>query len=98
LNSGGQCLIRLMRPRRVRYEDAYARAYPFTGLVNGMLDPKMVEETAELMRTAVERGVEIDVISNNREGQTLPSLRAKWPCGSLVRKVSSPGNSHPIQT
>lgn len=74
LNSGGQCLIRLMTPRRVRYEEAYARAYPFGGLVNGMLDPQMVEETAELMWTAVDRGIEINVIVNNRAGGNAPLI------------------------
>jgi uncharacterized protein YecE (DUF72 family) len=74
LNSGGHCVVRLMTPRRVRYEDAYARAHPFNALVNGMLDPKMVEETGELMRTAVDRGVEIDVIANNRAGGNAPLI------------------------
>jgi uncharacterized protein YecE (DUF72 family) len=74
LNSGGQCVVRLMTPRRVRYEDAYAKAHPFSALVDGMLDPKMVEETADLMRTAVDRGVEIDVIANNRAGGNAPLI------------------------
>lgn len=52
LGSGGQCIVRLMTPRGVRYEDAYAQAYPFSALIPGMLDPKMVEETVELMETA----------------------------------------------
>jgi uncharacterized protein YecE (DUF72 family) len=74
LNSGGQCVVRLMTPRRVRYEDAYAKAHPFSGLVDGMLDPQMVQETADLMRTAVERGVEINVIANNRSGGNAPLI------------------------
>jgi uncharacterized protein YecE (DUF72 family) len=74
LNSGGHCLVRLMTPRRVRYEDAYAKAHPFSALVNGMLDPKMVEETVDLMRTAIDGGVEIDVIANNRAGGNAPLI------------------------
>jgi len=73
-NSGGQCLVRLMTPRGVRYEDAYAMAYPFSGLVKGMLDAKMAEETAELMRIAVDRGIEINVIANNRAGGNAPLI------------------------
>ncbi len=73
-NSSGQCIVRLMTPRGVRYEDAYAQAYPFNGLVTAMLDPRMVEETAELMRTAVDRGVEINVIANNRAGGNAPLI------------------------
>jgi hypothetical protein len=63
-----------MTPRRIRYEDAYAQAYPFNALVAGMLDPLMVEETAELMRTAVDRGLEINVIVNNRAGGNAPLI------------------------
>jgi uncharacterized protein YecE (DUF72 family) len=73
-NSSGQWIIRLMTPRRMRYEDAYAQAYPFDALVAGMLDAKMVEETAELMRTAVDRGLEINVIVNNRAGGNAPLI------------------------
>jgi uncharacterized protein YecE (DUF72 family) len=74
LNSGGRCIVRLMTPRGVRYEDAYARAHPFSALVDGMLEPKMVEETVELMQTAVDRKVEINVIVNNRAGGNAPLI------------------------
>jgi uncharacterized protein YecE (DUF72 family) len=49
LNSGQQCIIRLLTPRGIRYEDAYAKAHPFNRLIEGMLDMKMVEDTAGLM-------------------------------------------------
>ena len=74
LNAGGRCIVRLMTPRGFRYEDAYARAHPFSALVDGMLDPKMVEETVELMRTAVDRRVQIYVIVNNRAGGNAPLI------------------------
>ena len=74
LNAGGRCIVRLMTPRGVRYEDAYARAHPFSALVDGMLDPKMVEETVELMRTAVDRGGQVYVIVNNRAGGNAPLI------------------------
>lgn len=74
LNSGGRCIVRLMTPRGVRYEDAYARGHPFSALVGDMLDPKMVEETVELMRTAVDRRVQINVIVNNRAGGNAPLI------------------------
>ena len=74
LNAGGRCIVRLMTPRGVRYEDAYARAHPFSALVDGMLDPRMVEETVELMRTAVDRKVQIYVIVNNRAGGNAPLI------------------------
>jgi hypothetical protein len=86
LNSGGHCLVRLMTPRGIRYEDAYAKAHPFSALVAGMLDPKMVEETAELMRTAVDRGVEINVIANNRAGGNAPLIARQVAARFLGRE------------
>jgi len=38
-----------MTPLGIRYEDAYAQAFPFNKLVEGMMQQEMVEETAELM-------------------------------------------------
>lgn len=74
LNSGGQCLVRLLTPRRMRYEDTYAKAFPFNALVPGMLDERMVEEAAALMWKAVEEGVRINVIVNNRAGGNAPLI------------------------
>ncbi len=72
LNSGGQSIVRLMTPRGTRYEEAYARAHPFDVLVDEMLNPEMVRETVELMRTAVDHGVRINIIVNNRAGGNAP--------------------------
>ena len=71
-NSGGQTIIRLMTPRGVRYEDAYAQAHPFNALVDGMLHRGMIEETTELMDAAINQGVRINVIINNRAGGNAP--------------------------
>ncbi len=74
LNSAQQCLVRLMTPRGVRYEDAYARAYPFDRLVDGMQNPLMVEETVQLIHTAIREKVQIHVIVNNRAGGNAPDI------------------------
>jgi uncharacterized protein YecE (DUF72 family) len=71
-NSGGQSIIRLMTPRGVRYEEAYSQAHPFNALVDGMLQRGMIEETTELMDVAVNQGVRINVIINNRAGGNAP--------------------------
>jgi hypothetical protein len=76
-NSGRQCIIRLMTPIGMRYEEAYARAHPFDRLVEGMLRPDMVEDTVRLMRTAIERGVHVNVIINNRAGGNAPMIARK---------------------
>lgn len=71
-NSGGHCIVRLMTPRGVRYEDAYAQAHPFNALVDGMLHPAMIEETTELMDAALNQRVHISVVINNRAGGNAP--------------------------
>ncbi len=76
-NSGDQCVVRLMTPRGVRYEDAYAMAHPFDRLVDGMLQPEMIEETLELMHIAVSRGKSMNVIINNRSGGNTPLIARK---------------------
>lgn len=67
-------VVRLLTPRKVRYEDAYARAYPFDRMVEGMMQKEMVEHTVELMRRAVEEGVRMHVIVNNRAGGNAPMI------------------------
>jgi uncharacterized protein YecE (DUF72 family) len=73
LNSGGS-VVRLMTPRNTRYADAYAMAHPFDRLVDGMLDPRMVQDTVDLMRAALDRPVEMYVIVNNRAGGNAPLI------------------------
>jgi uncharacterized protein YecE (DUF72 family) len=73
-NSGSQCIIRLMTPRGTRYEDAYAQAHPFNQLVDGMLQPTMVEQAVDLMWTAVRQAVQVNVIVNNRSGGNAPLI------------------------
>jgi uncharacterized protein YecE (DUF72 family) len=74
LNSGSNALIRLMTPRGVRYEKAYAMAFPFDREVDGMMTPGMIEQTADLMLAAVEEGVTMNVVINNRAGGNAPLI------------------------
>ncbi|RJR30325.1 MAG: DUF72 domain-containing protein [Desulfobacteraceae bacterium] len=74
LNSGSSALIRLMTPRGIRYEKAYAMAFPFDREVEGMMTPGMVEQTADLMITAIEKGVTMHVVINNRAGGNAPLI------------------------
>lgn len=73
-NGAGQAVVRLMTPRSVRYEDAYAAAHPFDRLVPGMLDPGMVRDAAALMHEAAGRGQRLHVIVNNRAGGNAPLI------------------------
>lgn len=73
-NAGRQCVIRLMTPLGMRYEDAYAKAHPFDKLVDGMLQPQMIEDAVAIMREAAENGVTANVIINNRAGGNAPLI------------------------
>lgn len=73
-NARNELVIRLMTPRDMRYEDAYARAYPFDKMVEGMLQPEMILETVEIVKGAVEKGVLVNLIVNNRAGGNAPLI------------------------
>jgi uncharacterized protein YecE (DUF72 family) len=77
LNKGKTCVIRLMTPRGIRYEDAYARAYPFGAQVDGMMNPEMVDDTVNIVRAAVKDEIRTHVIINNRSGGNAPSIAQK---------------------
>jgi uncharacterized protein YecE (DUF72 family) len=74
LNNGKNCIVRLMTPRGMRYEDAYSKAHPFNSMVDGMMNPEMVDEAVDIMRKAIEDGVQINVIVNNRAGGNAPLI------------------------
>ena len=76
-NSGRQRIVRLMTPIGTRYEDAYAKAHPFNRLVEGMLQPEMVKEAADLMRRAIKDSVETSILINNRSGGNAPIIAQK---------------------
>ena len=74
LNSGNDCMVRLITPLRMKYEDSYARAFPFDKLVVGMLDPRMIADTAQIIREAIKRAKKIAIIINNRAGGNAPLI------------------------
>lgn len=74
LNSGKQCIIRLMTPLGTRYQDAYAKAYPFDRLVEGMLQARMIDDTVMLMREGCRRNIAMNVLINNRAGGNAPAI------------------------
>lgn len=73
-NAGGESVLRLLTPRGMRYEDAYAKAHPFDRIVEGMATPGMIQETVVLMEQAVEKKARMNVIVNNRAGGNAPLL------------------------
>jgi uncharacterized protein YecE (DUF72 family) len=69
-----RCIIRLMTPKGVRYQDAYGRAYPFDKVVEGMQSPEMVKDTVMLVQAAIGSEVPVSVIINNRAGGNAPGI------------------------
>jgi hypothetical protein len=85
-NSGKKAVIRLMTPIGTRYENAYARAYPFNRLVDGMLQPKMLEDTVSLVEEGIRRELEMNVIVNNRAGGNAPLIVREFTKLFLTRQ------------
>ena len=73
-NSGKQRIVRLMTPRGMRYEAAYAKAHPFDKPVEKMIQPEMLRDTVNLMREAVQNRVETSIFINNRAGGNAPII------------------------
>ena len=73
-NSGRRGLIRLMTPLRMSYEESYAKASPFDKMVDGMLNPAMVEDTVKLIREGIAKGIKMVVLVNNRAGGNAPLI------------------------
>jgi len=63
-----------MSPLRVGYEDSYAKAFPFDKMIDGMMNPAMVEDTVRLIRDTIELGIKVVVIINNRAGGNAPLI------------------------
>lgn len=74
LTSERQVVIRLLTPRRMRYGQTYAKAYPFDKMVEGMLQPEMIAETVDLMQEATRSNVHANIIVNNRAGGNAPMI------------------------
>jgi uncharacterized protein YecE (DUF72 family) len=81
-NSGDSCIVRLITPLRMKYEDSYGRAFPFDKLIDGMLDPRMIEDTVQLIREAIKRAKKIAIIINNRAGGNAPLIAKE-----IARKI-----------
>ena len=64
----------LMTPIGARYEQAYAQAHPFDKMIEGMMQPRMLEGAVKIMRAAVEQRVGAVALINNRAGGNAPSI------------------------
>jgi len=87
LNSGNDCIVRLITPLRMKYEDSYTRAFPFDKLIDGMSDPRMIEDTAHIIREAIKRAKKIAIIINNRAGGNAPLIAKEIARKILAEKI-----------
>jgi uncharacterized protein YecE (DUF72 family) len=73
-NSGGDSIIRLMTPMRMNYEDSYAKAFPFDKMVDGMMNPEMIDDAIQIIMEGVRRRKRMVLIINNRAGGNGPII------------------------
>jgi len=73
-NSRNTLMIRLSTPMGMRYEEAYIKAHPFDKMVEGMLQKPMVKDTARIAREAVDQGISVVIVINNRAGGNAPMI------------------------
>ena len=93
-NRGGHGILRLLTPRKMRYEDAYAKAHPFDRLVEGMATPRMIEDTVGLMEQGIEKKARMNVIVNNRAGGNAPLMARQIVSRFAAREqTDKPGTS-----
>lgn len=86
-NKSRLVLVRLLTPRGMRYEDAYARAHPFDRLIEDMIQPSLFRDTAELVVRGIEQNQTVCVIVNNRAGGNAPLLSRQLVMVLLERSV-----------
>ncbi len=89
-NSGNECVIRLLTPLGMRYEDSYGRAYPFDQLVEGMLATEMILETGDIIKDAIGKGMLVNLIINNRAGGNAPLIAQAIAEKFLPKRQSAP--------
>jgi hypothetical protein len=53
------------------YEDSYAKAFPFDKMVDGMMNPEMIDDAIQIIMEGVRRRKKMSLIINNRQGATL---------------------------
>ncbi|MBN2063125.1 MAG: DUF72 domain-containing protein [Deltaproteobacteria bacterium] len=73
-NSDKQCIIRLLTPLRINYQDSYAQAFPFDKMIAGMMNPEMISDTVEIINKGIMEGINVNVIVNNRAGGNAPLI------------------------
>ncbi|ROQ90993.1 DUF72 domain-containing protein [Desulfosoma caldarium] len=86
-NASRWLVVRLLTPRGMRYEEAYARAHPFDHLVEDMIQPSLFQETADLVARGLKADQTVCIIINNRAGGNAPLLARQLVMTLMERSV-----------
>lgn len=54
------------------YEEVYAKAFPFSRVVDGMLDPEMIDGAARILNEATKNRFQVNIIISNQIGGNAP--------------------------
>ena len=61
-----------MTPLRMSYEDSYAKAFPFGKMMDGMMNPVMMDDAVVIIMEGIRQRKRMNHIINNRAGGMLP--------------------------
>ena len=67
----------LITPLRMSYEDSYAKAFPFDKIIDGMLDPEMIEDTVKIVNEAIKDKIQVNLIITTAPAATPPLIAQK---------------------
>ncbi len=81
-NRGKNCILRLLTPLKMKYNDSYEKTFPFDKTVEGLMNPEMIPEAVEIIKEGSRNGICMNVILNNRCCGNAPML-AKELTGKL---------------
>jgi hypothetical protein len=63
-----------MTPLRRSLEESYAKAFPFDKMVNGMMNPEMIDDAIEIIEEGIRRKKRMNLIINNKSGGNAPMI------------------------
>ncbi|MHC1743016.1 MAG: DUF72 domain-containing protein [Syntrophobacteraceae bacterium] len=82
-------VVRVMTPIGMRYEEAYAKAFPFDRMVEGLFQPALVDETIHLVRAGIDQGVTMNLLINNRAGGNAPLIARQLALRFLAEEADA---------
>ena len=67
----------MRKPCRLRAYRNTSNTFPSDKMVSGMLDMKMIEDTAKIVNEAIKDKAQVNLIINNRAGGNAPQIAQK---------------------